>query len=99
MPVLETNNYLPPFLLRNKHLNTISPTLFRKVNNVHFKRYRINTSDDDFIDFDVSPVNSNSAVIILHGLEGNSHKAYVKGSIKAVNSIGLDAIAINHRGL
>jgi uncharacterized protein len=98
MPLLRNDNYQPPLPLKNKHLNTITPTLFRKVSGVYYKRYRINTSDNDFIDYDVSTVGSNSAVIILHGLEGNSHKAYVKGIVKEVNAMGLDAIAINQRG-
>ena len=98
MPVLQTNNYFPPFPFKNRHLNTIAPALFRKGHDIIYKRYRIDTWDNDFIDFDLSPVKSSSVVIILHGLEGNSHKAYVKGTAKAVNSIGLDAIAINHRG-
>ncbi|NJO89438.1 MAG: alpha/beta fold hydrolase [Chloroflexia bacterium] len=54
--------------------------------------------DNDFIDFDISTVNSTAVAIIIHGLEGNSHKAYVKGSARAVNSIGIDALAINLRG-
>jgi len=98
MPIVQADDYHPPFLFRNKHLNTISPTLFRKVNDIKYRRYRIETTDSDFIDFDISTIKSTSAVIIIHGLEGNSNKAYVKGCAKAVNSIGLDALAVNLRG-
>jgi predicted alpha/beta-fold hydrolase len=98
MPVINADDYLPSFLLKNKHLNTIAPTLFRKVTGVNYKRHRLNTPDGDFIDYDVSTINSKSAAIIIHGLEGNSHKAYVKGAARALNSTGIDALAMNLRG-
>lgn len=98
MPTLETINYTPPFIFKNRHLNTISPTLFRKVNDIIYKRYRIDTPDGDFIDFDRAIQNSNSVLIITHGLEGNSQKAYVKGSARAIAQLGIDTVAVNLRG-
>lgn len=98
MPIVSVDNYLPPFPFKNRHLNTASPTLFRKVKGVEYTRYRIGTPDADFIDFDISSVKSNAVAIIIHGLEGNSNKAYVKGAVRAINSIGIDALAINLRG-
>ncbi len=98
MPLINTDNYFPSFLFQSKHLNTVTPTLFRKVDGVNYIRHRLNTPDNDFIDFDISAVKSSTVAIIIHGLEGNSHKAYVKGSARALNSIGIDALAVNLRG-
>ena len=100
------NNYNPPFLFKNGHVQTIIPTLFRKVNDVVYKRERINTLDDDFIDLDWSfafdsnretDIQNTRLVIISHGLEGCSKRAYVKGMVRACNMAGWDCLAWNYR--
>ncbi|HIE06896.1 MAG TPA: alpha/beta hydrolase, partial [Desulfarculaceae bacterium] len=45
-------DYLAPRLFRNGHLQSIYPTIFRKVNGVHYRRERITTPDNDFLDLD-----------------------------------------------
>ncbi len=51
---MPTNTTYTPnsFFLKNGHLNTIYPTLFRKLEKTPFKRIRINTTDEDFLDID-----------------------------------------------
>ena len=51
MPVIKTE-YKPPLLFRNRHINTIHSSLFRKTKPISFKRKRIETLDDDFLDID-----------------------------------------------
>jgi len=65
---------------------------------VHYQRHRIDTPDGDFLDLDKSAVGSRRLAIILHGLEGDSSRAYVLGMVKAVNKRGWDALAVNFRG-
>jgi len=91
-------DYLAPRLFRNGHLQSIYPTIFRKVNGVHYRRERITTPDDDFLDLDWMTTNSDQLTIISHGLEGNSSRAYVKGMVKAMTDAGFDALAWNFRG-
>lgn len=91
-------DYVAPLLFRNGHLQTIVPTLLRKVRGVGYQRERIETPDRDFLDLDWSRVGSETLVIISHGLEGNSDRAYVKGMVRAVNEERLDALAWNYRG-
>ena len=98
MPLIPSSNFKPSFLFRNNHFSTIAPSMFRKVNGVNYNRKRITTPDDDFLDIDFSTVNSNTIVIITHGLEGNSERAYARGMVRAVNNAGWDAVAINLRG-
>ncbi len=69
------NSYSPPIFLRNGHLQTIYPTLFRTVAGIDYRRERIDTVDGDFLDLDWSWVNSRQLGIISHGLEGNSSRA------------------------
>jgi predicted alpha/beta-fold hydrolase len=90
--------YRPPSLLLNKHLETIYPALFRKVNIRGFRRERIVTPDDDFLDLDWLTQGSDNLVIISHGLEGNSQRSYMKGMAKAFFDHGYDALAWNYRG-
>jgi predicted alpha/beta-fold hydrolase len=98
MPVYNTTDYKAPFLLRNRHLLTIFPSLFRKVKAAQYTRTRIHTADNDFIDLDISSVNSRRLVIILHGLEGNSRRQYVTGMVNIFNEGQYDTAAMNFRG-
>jgi predicted alpha/beta-fold hydrolase len=49
---MEVGRYQPPYFLFNKHLETIYPAVFRKVNLPPFRRERIITPDNDFLDLD-----------------------------------------------
>ncbi len=91
-------DYKPPKILFNPHFETIVPALFRRVKFIPFQRKRINTPDDDFLDLDWAKQGSNQLVIISHGLEGNSHKPYVRGMAKAFHDQGKDVLAWNYRG-
>ncbi len=91
------NLYTPPFFLKNGHLQTIFPVLFRRINSVHYTRERIITFDNDFLDLDWSTQNRSRLAIISHGLEGSTDRAYVKGMVKALNNNGWDVLAWNYR--
>jgi uncharacterized protein len=91
-------NYTAPLLLFNKHIETIYPSLVRKVEGINYVRERLNTPDDDFLDLDWLKNGSKNLVIISHGLEGNSERAYVKGMAKVFYSHGYDVLAWNYRG-
>ncbi len=98
MPLLKTDNYLPPVLLRNGHANTIYSSLFRYIGQVYDQRQRIHTPDGDFLDLDFSTVGSDEIMILVHGLEGSSQTSYMKGMAQAINRSGWDAVSVNMRG-
>ena len=98
MPVLENSTYQPPLHLRWGHLQTIYPTLFRKLPEVPFERERIETPDGDFLDLDWYRRHSRRLVILTHGLEGDSSRVYVRGMAQAIQHAGWDALAWNFRG-
>jgi len=77
---------------------TIYPALFRRLPAVAYQRERMTTSDGDFLDLDVSAVGSSKVVIILHGLEGDASRQYVKGMVHTFNKAGYDTISLNFRG-
>jgi len=98
MPVVKTSNYNFNQLLFNGHLQTIYLAIFRKKVDLPFKRERIKTPDGDFLDLDWLKGDSNSLVIISHGLEGNSQRPYMTGMAKVFFDSGYDVLNWNFRG-
>ncbi|MEJ7646672.1 MAG: alpha/beta fold hydrolase [Chryseolinea sp.] len=72
--------------------------MFRRVRNVVYQRERIQTPDDDFLDLDWLKQDSRKIVIISHGLEGNSTRAYMKGMARAFFRQRYDVVTWNFRG-
>ena len=91
-------HYAPPRLLFTNHLETIYPALLRKVNGIGYTRERIFTPDQDFLDLDWLIQPTARLVIISHGLEGNTQRAYIKGMAKAFFDRGYDVLTWNYRG-
>ena len=96
MPVIESS-YQPKFPFRNRHFNTIFRTFFTNIE-VRYKRERLELDDGDFIDLDFSKVQSNTIVILLHGLEGSSNSKYILALTKKLNTHHLDTVSVNFRG-
>jgi uncharacterized protein len=92
------NSYTPPFFFFNKHIETIYPSLIRKVKGVTYVRERINTPDGDFLDLDWLKQKSRKLIILSHGLEGNSQRSYMKGMAKVFYQSAFDVLAWNYRG-
>ncbi|GAB3954166.1 alpha/beta fold hydrolase [Spirosoma harenae] len=111
MPLIASSNYEPPTRLWNGHLQTIIPSLFRKVS-VSYVRERIETPDDDFLDLDwaffndeprtisdeLANANNHSSLVILsHGLEGSSTSPYLAGMVRHLTKNGFDCLAWHYR--
>lgn len=90
--------YKAPPPLFNAHLETIYPALFRKVTAPDYTRERVLTPDNDFLDLDWLAIDSPHLVIISHGLEGNTSRAYMRGMALACYKAGYDALTWNFRG-
>jgi predicted alpha/beta-fold hydrolase len=90
--------YKRPWYLFHAHLETIWPALLRRVPPQPYRRERIQTDDDDFLDLDWLQAGHKRLVIISHGLEGDTSRHYVTGMAKAVHGEGFDVLAWNFRG-
>lgn len=90
-------NYEPKWWLRNGHVQSIYPSLFRKIKDDFMERERIETPDHDFIDLDWGRVGSQRLVIQSHGLEGHSRRPYMLGMAQAANKHQWDVLAWNFR--
>ena len=54
MPIVETSAYRAPLWMRHRHLSTLIPNSFRRVDGVTYQRERITIWDGDFLDLDWS---------------------------------------------
>lgn len=100
MPLI-SGNYIPPGIFKNADASTIYAATLRKVQIPIYERERIELSDGDFIDLDWSykeNTKSNKLVILLHGLAGNTDRAYMKGMARVFNENKWNAVAMNFRG-
>lgn len=99
MPLIPQSSYRAPLIFRSAHFQTIYPSLFRKVETVTRRRERIETEDDDFLDLDWSvELDSKKLVILMHGLEGSSQKAYMQGMATVFCRSGWNVLSTNFRG-
>ncbi len=94
------SNYKPPPLFRNGHFSTIYSAKLRPSPILIIQRERLPLSDGDFMDIDWSFCEKPSAkvAILLHGLEGNSQRTYMKGQAKILINNGWNVAAVNFRG-
>lgn len=97
MPILSSTYGVPPFYLFNGHLETIAPSIWRKIEGVSYQREKIDTPDGDFLNLDWSSVGANQLLIISHGLEGDSERHYAKALVKLFNLNGWDVLVWNNR--
>jgi len=84
--------------LRNGHLNTVYPTIFRKQEDPNYTRVTVPTRDGDFLHVDCLRQGNDRIAILCHGLEGSSQSQYVIGTSKLLNSRNWDTAALNYRG-
>ncbi len=96
---MNPTSYQPPLLFRSAHLQTVYPTLFRRVPLVTAERERVDTPDGDFLDLDwARETKSSKLVILTHGLEGRSRGHYTQGMAAALARAGWNVLAWNFRG-
>lgn len=99
MPVIRSSSYKPVWYLFHKHLETVIPSMLRKVHG-SYSRTRLELPDGDFVDLDWmkdSATRRDKLVIISHGLEGSSLRHYSKGMARYFSDRGWDALAWNCR--
>jgi len=96
MPKIDNNSFKPNFIFKNKHFNTLY-RYFKTDISIPFKRKRISTKDNDFLDLDFSIVESDSLIIAVHGLEGSSDSSYIKTLVTYFNAKKIAVVALNLR--
>ncbi len=99
MPLI-SSKYEPSLIFRNAHISTIYSAKFRPTPDLVQQRERVHLPDGDFLDIDWSFTEKPSpkVAILLHGLEGNAQRTYIKGQAKVLNKAGWNIAAVNFRG-
>jgi len=99
MPLIKSSHH-PVFPFKNGHFSTMYSAKLRPIPKLLQIRERLFLPDKDFVDIDwsYSEKKSKKVVILLHGLEGNAQRVYMKGQGKVLTENGWDVAAMNHRG-
>ena len=97
MPLLRSAYPGPPAYQYNGHLQTIMPSLTRRVLGVDYERERLTLSDGDFVDLDWLEGPNRRLLVLTHGLEGDSNRQYMRGTAKLFAQQGYDVLAWNCR--
>lgn len=97
MPIIDSSDYKPPFLLRNGHLNSMYSPFFRKKIELPFVRERFITSDEDFVDLDHLKAGNRRLAILCHGLEGSRDSQYMMNTSAILSQNNWDVLVFNYR--
>ncbi len=90
----------PPFLLRNNHVQTLFPTLFRRIDNHPFYKERFVLSDGDFLEpfWYEKPKDGEKIAVLFHGLGGSYRSPYILGLMQKLRQNGINSVVMHYRG-
>lgn len=98
MPIVDHSEYnFPSVIYRNRHVSTIYAALFKKFDVPQYTRHKQELSDGDFINIDYIVNDSKKAVILCHGLEGDSRRTYNNSCATYFHQKGFSVFAWNNR--
>ncbi|MDX1800407.1 MAG: alpha/beta fold hydrolase [Marinobacter sp.] len=89
--------YRPPLWLRSGHVQSVWPSLFRRVGLMAPETEVLTTPDDDELHLDWYRQGGTRLAILSHGLEGHSRRPYMLGLARALLAEGWDVLAWNFR--
>ncbi len=97
MPYILSKYPGPPLLLRNGTVETVYAALWRRAPEIPYERERRELPDGDFIDLDWLKQGSQKLAVLVHGLEGNSQRPYLRAMASLYYEKGWDVLAWNAR--
>lgn len=98
MPIVTSHAPSPHWLLRNGHVHSIWTYYTRLAGKSIYERRRIETPDDDFLDLDMIEGGHDRVVLVLHGIDGNTDRHYIRGFSRVASQNNYDVCAMNARG-
>ncbi len=93
-------SFAPSFGLRNKHIQTMYSSLFRKFSKIDFKKERFELRDGDFLEpyYLLSKKKNAPFVILFHGLAGSYKSPYIQGMMQTLHTLGFNSVVMHFRG-
>ncbi|MDB4838181.1 hydrolase [Marinomonas sp.] len=95
-------SFQPRFLLKNKHLQTVYATLFRKPLMLETQREVFELEDGDFVDchwLGKPDLDTKQPIVVLfHGLAGCYRSPYIEGAMQTLKSAGYSPVLMHFRG-
>jgi len=92
-----SSSFKPAWWLANKHLQTLWPSLFRRIALPPLRHESVTTPDGDFLELSWCGTKG-PLVIILHGLTGSYRSHYVRGLQWALLKRDWRSVVLNFRG-
>lgn len=97
MPYISNSDYETDFIFQNGHISTIYAGIIHRLDAPDYKRKRLLLDDGDFLLVDYFLQSPKKAVILCHGLEGDSRKNYNNGCANFFIEKGYSVFAWNNR--
>jgi len=93
-----TNQFKPSFFLKNKHIQTVYASFFRKFPKHSFYIENFTLSDGDFIECYWYKKPSNKPIVMLfHGLAGSYKSPHIQGTMQELDKNGFDSVVVHFR--
>jgi len=94
-----TRKFIPAFGLKNRHLQTMYASFFRKDIKLNYEIEEFTLSDGDFIEcYWLNKKRANTNIfVIFHGLEGSYKSPYIKGIMKALKDKKQAVVLVHFR--
>lgn len=89
--------FKPAWWLRNRHAQTLWPTLGRRRVRLNLRRERIDLPDGDFLDLDWTTRDSGPIVVVFHGLMGSIDSPYARGMLKQIHAAAWRGLFVHFR--
>jgi len=99
---LKYESFRPAFGLKQRHLQTLFPAVFRKQPRPEIEVECFELADGDFVDcfWHHKPHKDSQIpiVVLFHGLEGSFDSPYIQGMMHALNKNGFSSVLMHFRG-
>ncbi len=97
-----SKKFKPKFGLKNRHIQTLYSSLFRKLPHIDLEVERFELSDGDFLEcywHNKPKHNSKTPIVILfHGLAGSYKSPYIQGTMQELAKNGFASVIMHFRG-
>ena len=97
-----STKFKPAFGMKNRHIQTLYSSFFRKIKQPKYHIEKFILEDGDFLEAYWHKITNSKAntpiVILFHGLTGSYNSPYIKGIMKELSIAGFNSVLMHFRG-